>query len=139
MSGVLLNKGQEDVVDVYFTNNVNVHSILYIGLMIQTTNPSLNSTLGSGITEITGAGYGRIAINAVDWTRSGQVVQALPKTFTVGAGGWSSVNGYFIADTITGGNALMCECFAIEQQGDKYENDTIKVTAKYEQKDNSES
>lgn len=140
MPGVLLNNGQQDIIDVYFgTNSGAQHANLYLGLMTQTSNPALSAQLGSGITEVTGTDYARIAIAVdTDWTRVGQIVTAAEKTFTVGAGGWSDVNGYFIALSSGGNDAIMAEAFAAAQQGDKLEGDTIKITAKYEQKDDSE-
>jgi hypothetical protein len=139
MAGVLLDYGQEDILNVFF-KNVAVHSNLYLGLMTETSNPALTANLGTGITEVTGTDYARIAIvRNTDWTKVGQIVTAAEKTFTVGAGGWADVNGYFVAvSSAAGTDVLWAEAFPAAQQGDKLEGDTIKITAKYEQKDDSE-
>lgn len=139
MAGVLLELGQEHILDVLFeaTAVQNYH----LALIESTSNPTLGQQIGSGIIEVTGTGYARILLTrATDWSRSGQIVTALQKTFTVGSGGWDDVNGYAIclSATPTTGDAIMAESFTAGQQGNKNENDTIKVTANYEQKDNSE-
>ena len=139
MAGVLLDAGQEHILDVLF--EATAVQNYYLALIESTSNPTLGQQIGSGITEVTGTGYARIILTrATDWSRSGQIVTALQKTFTVGSGGWTNVNGYAIclSATPTTADAIMAEAFAVGQQGDKNENDTIKVTANYEQKDNSE-
>jgi hypothetical protein len=140
MAGVLLDNGQQTILDVFFKNTA-VYSNLYLGLMNETANPALSAQVGTGITEVTGTGYARIAVaRNTDWTRVGQIVTAAQKTFTVGAGGWTAVNGYFIAlsGVATTADAIWAEAFPLAQQGDKLEGDTVKITAKYEQKDDSE-
>jgi len=138
MSGVLLNDGQVEFLNVMF-KNVTPPDPLYLGLMNETANPALSAQIGSGITEVTGTGYARIPVaRNTDWTLAGQIITGSQKTFTVGAGGWTSVNGYFVATASSGNNAIMAEAFAAAQQGNKLEGDTVKITPKYEQKDDSE-
>lgn len=139
MVGVLLDNGQEHFLDVLFESTAVQN--YFLALMEETANPALSAQVGSGITEVTGTDYARITITrATDWSRVGQIVTAVEKTFTVGAGGWTNVNGYFIALTgvATTADAIWAEAFPAAQQGNKAENDTIKITAKYEQKDDSE-
>jgi hypothetical protein len=138
MSGVLLNDGQQQILDIVF-KTATPPDPLYLGLMVQTSNPALSAQIGSGITEVAGTGYARIPVaRNTDWTRVGQIVTGSQKTFTVGAGGWATVNGYFLALSSAGADAIMAESFAAEQQGNKLEGDTVKITPKYEQKDDSE-
>lgn len=90
---------------------------LYIGLF--NTNPT-DSTAG---TEVSGTGYGRIAVtsNMSNWAgtqgagtttastgTTGTTSNNAAITFgTPGAGGWSTINGVGIFDAVSGGNLLM--------------------------------
>jgi hypothetical protein len=137
-AGVLLNSGKNDIVGVYFKSTA-VHSNLYLGLMNETSSPALTAQIGSGITEVTGTGYARIPIvRGTDWTIVNNLATAAAKTFTIGSGGWTAVNGYFIAISSDGADAIIAEAFAPQRQGDKLEGDTVEVIAEYEQKDSSE-
>lgn len=139
MPGALLTTGQIYFLEVIFKNTAP--GDLYLGLMEEGTNPALSADVGTGITEVTGTGYGRITLTRnTDWTRTGEVVTAAQKTFTVGAGGWTNVRGYFVATSATLGSAtaIWAESFPLAQQGDKVAGDTIRITASYEQKDDQE-
>jgi hypothetical protein len=82
---------------------------MYIGLFTSqtaSTVPARSATGGgvpSGFTEATGTGYARQSIAASAWgapttSGSGRKTTAGQVTFpTVGAGGWGTVNGFFIA------------------------------------------
>jgi hypothetical protein len=48
------------------------------------------------------------------------------------------VNGYFMALTLAGADAVWAEAFPSAQQGNKLQVDTIKITPKFEEKDDSE-
>lgn len=139
MAGVLLNNGQEYFLEVIFKNTTP--GDLYLGLMEEGTDPALTAQVGTGITEVTGTGYARITLTRnTDWTRTGQVITAAQKTFTVGAGGWLNVRGYFVATsaTVSSATAIWAESFPLAQQGNKVAGDTVRITASYEQRDFSE-
>ena len=109
MSGILLTSGQVDILNVYFLNTA-VRSTLYLGLMTNTTNPTVGQQLGTGITEVSGTGYNRISLTRnTDWSILSDTITAAQKTFTVGSGGWSAVNGYFVALSSGGTDAVMAE------------------------------
>jgi hypothetical protein len=137
MAGVFLDKGQEHLLDVQF--EATAVQNYYLRLMTQTSNPAVTAQVGSGITEVTGTDYAAILLTrANDWARTGQVVTGAQKTFTVGAGGWTGVAGYFVSLTDTGNDAIFAEAFSANKQGNKDEGDTIKVTPKFTLKDPTE-
>jgi hypothetical protein len=139
MTGILLEAGQEHILKVLFKDSAVQN--YYLGLMTNTSNPTIAQQIGSGITEVSGTDYARIAITRdTQWTRVNQIVTADEKTFTVGAGGWTAVNGYVIclSAVATTADAIWAEAFTAGQQGDKSAGDTVKITSKYEQKDDSE-
>ena len=116
---------------------------LYLGLMEEGSFAApgdLPDNVGTGITEVTGTGYARILITRdTDWTRTSQTVTTnAPKEFTVGAGGWSNVRGYFVATTLATATAIWAESFPLAQQGNKVAGDKIRITPSYTQKDDSE-
>lgn len=129
MAGVVLNLGKNHIRDIVF--KAKAAGNLYLGLMQEGTLPSASAVLGSGITEIGGTGYARILItNNTDWTAvSTGVVSMAQKEFTVGAGGWSNVRGFFIADALTGGNVVMADVFAVGEQGNQGAGVIIKINA----------
>src|SRR5690606_11680857 len=135
---ILLNNGQTHFLAVLFKSTAVQD--YYLGLMTATSNPTIPQQIGSGITEVTGTGYARITLTRdTDWTASGTaIVTSAQKTFTVGAGGWTSVNGYFVATASTGNNAIFAEAFACAQQGSKVAGDTVKITVVFDLKDASE-
>jgi len=138
MAGVLLNNGQDHVLSVVFKTTAVQN--YFLRLMTETSNPALSAQVGSGITEVTGTDYAAITLTRdTDWTGpSSNIVTSAQKTFTVGAGGWANVSGYFISLTSTGNDAIWAEAFPAGQQGNKIENDTVKPTLTFELKDDSE-
>jgi hypothetical protein len=137
MSGVLLNKGQEYILDAVFKNST-IPGNLYIGLMQNSINPEPSENLGSGIIEITGTDYSRILLTrSTDWTRINQVITATSNTFTAGLGGWSSVNGYFVSkeledftETAESGTSITIELpSGASSINDFYNERIIKITA----------
>lgn len=162
MAGVLLNNGQEYFLKVIFTAESSTGN-LFLGLMENTTNPALNAQLadagpsstiiaeissngqGPSPTPVAPTGYSRIQLNrgngVGEWSRTSQVVTHGQKTFTVGGVvNWLNVAGYFVATSATyrAADAIWAESFPVAQQGDKVPGDTIRITASYEQKDDSE-
>ena len=143
MSGVLVDNGQIYFLEVIFKNTTP--GDLYLGLMEEGSFAApgdLNSQVGSGITEVTGTGYGRLTITRnTDWTRtSDTVTTTAAKEFTVGAGGWNNVRGYFVATsaTLASATAIWAESFPLAQQGNKVAGDKIRITPSFTMKDDSE-
>lgn len=134
MAGILLASGQSYVISSmkYYIDNVS--SGLYIGLMTNTTTPSEGSQIGTGITEISPtSGYSRQLISS--WTATAGTDPTLSgstATFNV-SGTWSNVEGYFVAVTSSGINALWAEVFPAGNGGTKYNGEKILVTPIYEQ------
>lgn len=135
MPGVLLDNGQAHMVDVTFKAAEKQN--YYLGLIQETENPALDAQVGTGITEVTGTGYARVELTS--WTGTGAVVTSEEVTFTIGTGGWDSVNGYMICLSEDGDDAIMAEAFPAERQGNKAEGDQIKITAQYEQRCSTEA
>lgn len=135
---VVLDIGQDYLLENSFGSGAGAD--VYIGLMEELTVPPVGSDLGSGITEISAAtGYARIQmIKGVDFTVSGNVAVGVQKQFTVGVGGWNSVNGWFLATAITGGEALVAGVFQALDQGNRIENDLIRITIRINAKDINE-
>jgi hypothetical protein len=140
MAGILLNNGQTHMLAVLFKSTAVQD--YYLALITSTSNPTLSQQIGSGITEVSGTSYARIALTRnTDWTASGTaIVTSAQKTFTVGSGGWSSVNGYAVclSSTATTGDAIFAEAFSAGQQGNKTAGDTVKITIVFDLKDVSE-
>lgn len=138
MSGIITDDGSNHFVSILF-KATSVQDY-YLGLMIEGSLISDNITttalqIGSGITEISGTGYTRQALSrGTDWTISGRTATCSQKTFTVGSGGWSDVKGYFITETLNGSDAIVCESLPSAQQGDRSENDVVKITPSYAQR-----
>ena len=137
MSGILLDAGQEHILNVLFKNTAVQN--YYLALMTNTINPDIDAQIGDGITEVAGIGYARILITRnTDWTLAGQIGTVAEKIFTVGTGGWSNCNGYMVCTASTGNNAIWAQAFEPTKQGDYDYGDEIAVEIQYEQKDDSE-
>lgn len=138
MAGMLLDDGQAHIANVLF--EATAVQNYFLALIID-TDLSLSDQIGAGLTEVTGTGYARMTLTrGTDWTIVGAIATAVSKEFTVGAGGWSTVNGYAVclSDVETTGNAIFAEIFPVPDQGDKPEGRKIQVVCKYEQEDDSE-
>lgn len=150
MAGILLGSGQNFVIDrlLDYAND----SGLYVGLMINSGTIAENAQLQGGATPSTTdlveiSTYGTVSGYARQlpstWTKTSAtvdpVIEGAQVTFNV-SGTWSQVNGYFVAEGEPSGvyDALWAEVFPAGHRGNKYDGDTIKITPKYEQKDDSE-
>jgi len=148
MSGILLTAGQVYFLNLAFKNQTP--GDLYMGLHTKgdLTSANLGMQLGdTGFLEVTGTDYARIPlVRDTDWTVTSetpagvQLATSVVKTFTAGAGGWTDVNGYFVAlsGVATTLDAIWAESFDVPRQGIKLEGDSVKVIAKFEMKDDSE-
>lgn len=112
---------------------------LYMGLFTSqtaTTVPANTAVLATqtGMTEATGTGYARQSIAAASWgaqgaATGGRKTTAGQVTFpAVGAGGWGTINGYFLATALTVGTAVFYCNFDDNQSIATSPNDVIKVT-----------
>jgi len=134
MAGIFLDNGQVQALQIWL--NGSTSDVMYLGLMTEGQLNSDNVTttalqIGSGITEITGTGYTRQEI-AQTWTIATPTATGTQESFTVGAGGWSDVRGYFICQTLNGNDAVWCESFPEGNQGDKAATAILTVTPKFE-------
>ncbi len=143
MAGVLVNNGQEYFLEVIFKTTSPGN--LWLGLMENGTfvaPTDLPAQIGGSpnIVEVSGTGYARIEVfRNTDWTRTSQTVTTnAAKEFTVGAGGWLNVRGYFMATAVSGANVIWAEAFPLAQQGNKVAGDKIRITPSYTQKDDAE-
>lgn len=138
MAEIFPDEGLDAIMGIFPKNGANL-SNLYIGLFTSqtpTTVPARNMVLATqtGITEATGTGYARQAIAAASWgapstNGNGRKVTAGQVTFpTVGAGGWGTVNGFFIADAASNGKCIFAANFDDGTAVSLLQNDVIKVT-----------
>ena len=112
MAEIFVDEGLDTIHGVFPKNGSNFAS-LYIGLFTSqtaTTVPARTATGGaapSGWVEATGTSYARQAIAAASWGApstdgNGRKITAGQVTFpTVGAGGWGTANGFFIATMVS--------------------------------------
>lgn len=108
MAEIFVDEGLDKLLGIVPKNGTNLTQ-LFIGLFTSqtaSTVPARTATGGSapsGWTEATGTGYARQSIAAASWgapatVGNGRSVTAGQVTFpTVGAGGWGTVNGFFLA------------------------------------------
>jgi hypothetical protein len=108
MTEIFVDEGIDHINGIFPKNGTNDAS-LYIGFFTSqtpTTVPARGATGGAapaGWTEAAGASYARQSIAAGSWggpstNGNGRKIAAGQVTFpTVGAGGWGTANGFFIA------------------------------------------
>ncbi len=134
MAGIITNTGKTRLLNT-FIKSTN----LYLGLMVNGSNPIPSNSIGSGITEVTGTGYARILLDKdTDWVITDTSISSSQKTFTVGGTDWSNVGGYFIATGSTGNNLILVEAFPVNKQGIPANSDTIQIVVNYEPKNPGE-
>ena len=114
MAEIMVDEGLDKFMGIFPKNGSNI-ATLYIGLFTSQTASTVaarTATGGaspSGWTEATGTGYARQSIAAASWgapstNGNGRKITAGQVTFpTVGAGGWGTVNGFFIATNSASG------------------------------------
>lgn len=130
MSGKWCDEGEHDILEVYLVGTPAFRDTLYLGLFTNTTEPAENATLAS-LTEPSGNGYARIALDHADWTVVADLATHVQKTFTSTPGAWGDIWGYFVCtvDSGTSGLLLGVEAFS----GGKYTvgaGGSVKVTPK---------
>jgi hypothetical protein len=136
--GVFLLDGQNHFLNIIF--KASPVQDYYLGLMTNVVNPDVTDQLGSGITEVTGTDYARILLTRdTDWLVVGPLAESLAKIFTVGAGGWIACNGFFIAETLAGNDAILAQVFNLSMQGDYLEGEEIEVISDIQFIDSTET
>lgn len=105
------DQGKANIGNIYLRNQ-NHNTNLFIGLYTNATQPAQASDM-SGITEVSGGGYARIALTPANWVlQGGQTPEGgsrfnqpqLVYTFSAAVG---NVLGYFITTTLTGTSGLL--------------------------------
>lgn len=117
MAGILHYEGQQ-----YFGDgalkNTGVQATLYIGLLTNSTALTKDNTMAN-VTEVTGGGYARLPLSAVNWTLSGTKTANSGSLYSQPRQSWvfntaiGNVTGYFITTTLTGttGKLIASEMF----------------------------
>lgn len=123
MAEIFPDEGLNAILAIFPKNGTNLAS-LFLGFFTSqtaTTVPAASAVLATptGVTEATGTGYARTSIAAASWgaTSAGspdgrRVTAGATATPSVGAGGWGTLNGFFLASALTGGVAIYYSNFA---------------------------
>jgi hypothetical protein len=138
MAEIFPDEGLDLLMGIVPKNGTNL-SNLYIGLFTSqtpTTTPTRTMVLATqtGMTEAVGTAYARQAIAAASWgapstNGNGRKITAGQVTFpAVGAGGWGTVNGFFIANALTNGICVFVANFDDGNAVALLQNDVIKIT-----------
>ena len=138
MAEIFSDEGLDYILGV-IPKGATTPATLYLGLFTSqtpTTVPASTAVLATstGVTEAAGTSYGRVSIAAADWAAlaaatGGRKTTALQKTFpTVGVGGWGTINGFFVATTLTAGIGIFYANFDDGVAIISAVNDVIKVT-----------
>lgn len=138
MAELFPDEGIDEVLGVFPKGGVTFPT-LYLGLFTSqsaTTVPGASAVLATqtGVTEASGTGYARTPIDANEWGAiasggGGRQTTATEQTLpTVGAGGWGTINGYFLATAPSGGKAVFYCNFDDATPIVSGVNDVIKVT-----------
>lgn len=113
------NEGLDFLLNIVPRNSQASPATLYLGAFTSQTGssvPNASAVLATqtGVTEVTGDNYARVALSAATWgtPASGgsgirSTAHAAVELPVVGFSGWGTVNGYFLASALTGGIALL--------------------------------
>lgn len=110
MAEIFPDEGLDHILAIFPSNGAG-DATLYIGLFTSQTASTVPARTAQNVgpvgwTEATGTDYARQSIAAASWgllatNGNGRRLTAAQVTFpTVGAGGWGTVNGFFIASTV---------------------------------------
>ena len=117
MAEIFPNEGLDAIMAVFPKNGANLAN-LFLGFFTSQTNntvPGATAVLATqtGMTEATGTAYARTTMAAASWgaqaagTPDGRKSTFIPVvTPTVGAGGWGTINGFFLATLIGAGTGV---------------------------------
>ena len=142
MTEIFVDEGLDASLGVFPRGGTNI-TTLYLGLFTSQTpstvpaRTAVGGAVPSGWTEAVGTAYARQAIAAASWgapatNGNGRRVAAGQVTMpTVGAAGWGTINGFFIATNPSSGAGDKIIYFSNFDDGLAIiagENDVIKVT-----------
>jgi len=125
------DEGEDDVLDVYFSNDQAHRTSLWVGLYKDSTEPAEGATIAT-ITEETGSGYARQEITDAQWTvGAGPTATAVQVTFAA-TGDWTgAVRGYFLTTVVTPAAGLLLAVEHFPDPGYTVTNGgSVKVTCK---------
>lgn len=122
MAEIFPNEGLDAIMAIWPKNGTNVANVWMGFFTSQTasTVPAATAVLATatGVTEASGTSYARVAIPAANWgaqaagSPDGRKSTASVVTFpAVGAGGWGTINGFFLANNASAG-AGVAYCYA---------------------------
>ena len=108
----LVNEGETRIGQILFGSQL-VDSNLYLGIYLNSTEPSETATL-TDITEVSlGNGYARVVLSRGSWVITGDTAEYAKQTFVASGGNWGNCVGYFIAtSTDNTGILLFVENFS---------------------------
>jgi len=116
LPNALLDEGEKNVLDVYF-RNTNVPAQFYLGLGNNGGTPATpaDTTLLSGVTEVSGTGYARQLVNrnTTDWGASALDAgdyQSISKTVlfeNTGGSSWTAADYWFLTTVLSGTSGLL--------------------------------
>jgi len=134
MAGKWQDEGKQDNLDIYFVGASRTANSWYLGLYTAPTSQPAESVVLTGLTEPSGGTYARINLTDANWTRTGNYVQAIQKTFACSGAAWGNVYGWFLCNVASGTAGKL---LAVEQFSDGPYNvpdgGSVKVTAKVTQ------
>ena len=121
------DEGEYRVADILFGAQA-VDTNTYLGLYLDVAEPAEAATL-SGLSEVSGSGYARIALARGTWSISGDYATYAQQTFTAGAA-WGEVYGYFLGTTLDNTGKLLCVENFSDSPYDVGTGDSVKITPK---------
>ena len=121
MAEIFPDEGLDYILAIFPKNGANI-ATLYAGLFSSqtaTTVPGRTMVLATstGITEVAGTGYARVSLAAATWGAISTVGSGRQSTYpqitfpTVGSGGWTTANGFFIATASAAGTCIYAANF----------------------------
>ena len=117
MAEIFPNEGLDAILAIFPKNGANLAN-LHLGFFTSqtpSTVPAATAVLATatGVTEASGTGYARTAIPAANWGANAagspdgrKTTASAVTTPSVGAGGWGTLNGFFLATASSGGVAI---------------------------------
>jgi len=135
----LMDEGEQNILDSYFRNQ-NTPTSFYVGLGNNGGTPGVpaETVILTGITEVAGTGYARIALarNTTDWptlaldTGDYQVTSA-QKTFQNSGGtAWSAADYLFLTDVASGTSGKLIATVALSVSRVLQASDQLQASIK---------
>lgn len=117
MAEIFPDEGLNAILAIFPKNGAGLAN-LYIGFFTSqtaSTVPGASAVLSTntGVTEASGTSYARTAVAAAAWGANAagspdgrKTTASATATPAVGAGGWGTLNGFFLASTLTAGTGV---------------------------------